>query len=1144
MTTIVTGLLEKSGSLLAEGVWPELKSFLCFQKEVRKLQSTLCAIQAVLEDADKRQVNEKAVKLWLDKLKEAAYDMDNVLDELETAIIKAQIEEEEEKAETTTATAKVWSSCTTCISWIFRVVTELVQRGFIVVKIKNLNETLDEIDREKGRYNFVGLITSTEVGERLETYSLVDVKEIHGRDERRDDLVRKILGEGSEVRKLAGEGSEVMKLSGEGSEVRGSEGERSPYVISIVGMGGIGKTTLAKLAYNDAKVQTAIFEKKMWVCVSDPFDKCEVAKAIIKEGGGSSNSINLQGLIKEICELIRGKKFLLVLDDVWTENPNDWEPFKLALKCGDLDSRILITTRNIGVAKMVKSDYTINLGVLSDEDCWLICSQMASIEKDDEQLGELGRKLAKKCKGLPLAAKTLGSLMRNKRSKQELRKILKSNLWELENVQEGLLGPLLLSYYEQPPAIKSCFLYCALFPKDYLFSRNELIHLWMSQGYLGINPDIETVGENYFQILVMRSFFQDFEKGNDDDKIVKCKMHDIVHDFAQLMTSKECFTICGNKESGINYKNARHLRIELIEKTQFPMSIYNAKNVRTLFFNMWWTVVCPFNFFQHLTCLRALTLESYDIEILPNEVEKLIHLRLLDLTKCYYIKELPESMCNLFNLQTLNIAGSKRITKLPQGMGKLIKLRHLLIGHCYKLTEPFPKGIGRLSSLRTMEKFIIGGIDDIHGCKLGELKNLNHLKGSLTIESLKNVTDVQEAEKAQLKDKEHLRELRLSFGKEVEEIESVRNDEIVLKALEPHSNLEILEIDECMGRVYPNWMNSLSNLKMLELWKWPNLEQLPPLGKLRFLETLGLWDAHSVKKVGVEFLGIEEANGKNGSTSPVVLFPNLKSLQFWGMKEWEEWDGMGERREEEGESGDSVSISIMPRLQILAIGKCPKLKAPPNFLETTSLKKLSVDFPISNWMTLATLSGLKTLNLCLNKDVEHLPPLGKLLLVESLEIWNGDRVKKLGVEFLGIKEESNNNNNKIDDEKGSTSSSSSSSLVLFPNLKSLTFNNLKEWEEWDGIGGTMREEEAQESGVTINIMPRLQYLEIWNCPKLKSLPDFLPTTPLKKLEIYDSPILSECCKAEIGDQWPKISHIPNINIDSKYVRRDGRPMQT
>ena len=223
---------------------------------------------------------------------------------------------------------------------------------------------------------------------------------------------------------------------------------------------------------------------------------------------------------------------------------------------------------------------------------------------------------------------------------------------------------------------------------------------------------------------------------------------------------------------------------------------------------------------------------------------------------------------------------------------------------------------------------------------------------------------------------------------------------------------------------------------------------------------------------------------------------------------------------------------------------CPKLKALPNFLETTSLNELDVDCGISNWMTLATLSELKTLRLNLNNDVEHLPTLGKLLLVESLGIWNAHRVKKVGVEFLGIEEESNNNNKKIDDEKGSTSSSSSSLLVLFPNLKSLEFGNMFEWEEWDGIGGTTREEEAQESGVTITIMPRLQNLLIGNCAKLKSLPDFLPTTPLNNLEIWSSPILSECCRTEIGDQWPKISHIPYIYIEGRSMRRDGRPVQT
>ncbi|XP_065620189.1 probable disease resistance protein RF9 [Quercus suber] len=252
------------------------------------------------------------------------------------------------------------------------------------------------------------------------------------------------------------------------------------------------------------------------------------------------------------------------------------------------------------------------------------------------------------------------------------------------------------------------------------------------------------------------------------------------------------------------------------------------------------------------------------------------------------------------------------------------------------------------------------------------------------------------------------------------------------------------------------------------------------------------------------------------------------------MLEWEEWDGMRE-------SCVSELVLIMPRLQVLTIDVCPKLKSLPNFLEKTSLEELTIDCRISNCMTLATLPGLKSLS-CVNlNNGEHFSTLGKLLLLESLWISNTERVKKVSVEFLGIEEESNNNN-KIDDEKGSASSSSSSPLVLFPNLKSLKFWDMEEWEEWDGIGGTMREE-AQKSGVTITIMPRLQYLNIWECPKLKSLPDFLPTTPLKTLRINASPILRECCKTVIGDQWPKISHIPNIFIDFTYVRRDGRPTQ-
>ncbi|XP_030952818.1 putative disease resistance protein RGA3 isoform X1 [Quercus lobata] len=1103
---LVSAILDQFVSIAAREAEQEIRLVVGVKKEVKKLERNLKTIHAVLEDAEKRQLTETAVKVWLQKLKDVSYEMDNMLDEWNTALIQSEIEKEEAKSENSLTVEKKVRSLIPSSSCCFRPVKKLCLRHDIAHKIKELSGNLDELLKERVGFGFE-LNRDTEVVARPKTTSLVDVSKICGRDEERNELVNKLLG-------------------------RGCQEEKSPHVISLIGMGGMGKTTLAQLAYNNVDVQ-AHFEKLIWVCVSDPFDQIRVAKAIIESIVGQSLDITeLQNLVNRICDLIRGKKFFLVLDDVWSEKPNDWEPFELALKCGAQGSRILITTRKEGVAKVVNSAYTINLHVLSDEDSWLICSQMASVDKDDEQLGELGRELAKKCKGLPLATKILGSVMGRQRSRQKWKTILDSNLWELEDVQNGVLGPLLFSYNELPSPTKQCFLYCANFPKDYLFSRNELVYQWMAQGYSGSKSNMEDMGERYFEKLVMHSFFQDFEKdNNDDDKIIRCKMHDMVHDFALSMTTNECFTIDIDKVLEIDWKSACHLTLELNEETQFPVSIYNAKNLRTLFLRTppyLRRMVFPSDLFQHLTCLRSLNLEETYFKKVPNEVEKLKHLRLLNLSNCSNITELPETLCNLCNLQTLDISGCGEIKKLPQGTGKLIKLRHLIGSY---LTKPFPKGIGRLSSLRTLEKFIIGGINNIGECKLGELKNLVHLKGSLEIGGLENVTDVQEAENAQLKNKIHLRKLRLHFGEEAENRRG-ENDELVLNALEPHPELESLWIYGYGGTGYPNWVMSLTILKKLELHWWDNLEQLPPLGKLRFLESLVIEGAKSMKKVGVEFLGIESNRKKDEemgstSTSSLILFPNLKSLFFYRLEEWEEWDGMGE-------SGVSESVLIMPRLQDLCIDSCPKLNSLPNFLEKTSLEKLTVDCQISNWMTLATLSGLKTLCL-LDIDVEHWPPLGKLLLLESLEIsapisiYCAHRVKKVGVEFLGIEEEFNNNK-KIDDEKGSTSSSSSSSLVLFPNLKSLSFYHLKEWEEWDGIGGTLREEEAQESGVTITIMPRLQELRISRCPKLKSLPDFLPTTPLKTLHILRSPILSECCKTEIGDQWPKISHIPNISI--------------
>ena len=227
-------------------------------------------------------------------------------------------------------------------------------------------------------------------------------------------------------------------------------------------------------------------------------------------------------------------------------------------------------------------------------------------------------------------------------------------------------------------------------------------------------------------------------------------------------------------------------------------------------------------------------------------------------------------------------------------------------------------------------------------------------------------------------------------------------------------------------------------------------------------------------------------------------------------------------------------LGQLPLLEFLGLPPLNALEPPP-CLESLHIWYYMGTTAHPNWM-MSKLTYLKRLTLfwCLN--LEQLPPLGKLSLLEELEIEELDNVGKVGDEFLGIN---------IKEEELESKNKNNKDIIIFPNLKSLKFTDLEKWEEWIGMARKREEEKEKDAFVTDNnipiiIMSSLHSLQLCRCPKLKSLPNYLPNTPLKELTFSRCPILEQHCERGIGDYWPNISHITNIKIHDKYVQKDGQ----
>ncbi|XP_061947471.1 disease resistance protein RGA2-like [Populus nigra] len=553
-------------------------------------------------------------------------------------------------------------------------------------KIKSIIERLAEISSLKSDFNLSEqtidcshvLQEETEMNRSFESFS-----GLIGRDEDKERIIN-LLAAPSKV------------------------GDAHPFVLPIVGMGGLGKTSLAKSVCVAEIVNTHHFDLKMEACVSDDFSLKQMVQKIIKSATGERCAdLNEGELKKKLEEILKGKKYLLLMDDVWNEDAQKWLLLKPLLSKGAGGSKIIVTTRSQRVAEIMGTVPAYNLSLLGQEDCLSLFYKCAFKEGQIElypNLVGIGKEIVEKCKQVPLAVINLGTQLYGKTDEKEWESVRDSEKWEEEG--DGILPALKVSYQRLPTHLKRCFLYCSVFPKDYEFADFILVQFWMAHGLIlqssSPNEKLEDVGLRYVRELISRCFFQDYE---DLMVVAEFKMHDLMHDLASSLAQNE-FSIISSQNHQFS-KTTRHLSVldsDLFFHEALPKLPNNFHQVRSVVFaDSLVGPTCKTDFekclieFKHLRSLELL--DDSEFEAFPERIGALKHLRYLNFFNNAKIKRLPKSIFKLQNLQALAVTG-EGLEELPKDVRYMISLRFLCLSTQQKrLPEG---GIGCLECLQTL----------------------------------------------------------------------------------------------------------------------------------------------------------------------------------------------------------------------------------------------------------------------------------------------------------------------------------------------------------------------------------------------------------------------------------------------------------